>query len=80
MTNPSICAQCNATIKDPGGWRVWTTFCSPEHLVAWQDARTEEEIITQASGLEGDDVCQWCRSPLRSGYHESTCPVRHTKP
>lgn len=76
MTSANHCAQCGASLRDPGGRRVWTVFCSPEHALAWQEARTEKQIEAQASGLEGNDVCQWCRSPLRSGYHETGCPVR----
>ena len=77
MTNTNMCAHCHKWIgADPGGRRVWTVFCSPEHCRAWQDARTEAEIIKVASGLEGNDVCQWCRSALRSGWHDDRCPVR----
>ncbi len=76
MTSANHCAHCGDGVRDPGGFRVWTVFCSPEHCRAWQYARTEEQIVKVARGIEGNDVCQWCRSPLRSGYHDKGCPVR----
>ena len=79
MSNPRRCAYCGKGIKDPLGWRVWTTFCSAEHCHLWQLQRTEKQIMEVASGPDGNDVCQWCRSALRSGWHDDKCPVRRVK-
>jgi hypothetical protein len=73
------CQQCGKGVIVPvrDGDNVWTAFCSPEHAHQWQEARTEDEIIEQASSWGGrPDRCQWCACTLKSGYHDEGCPVR----
>ena len=56
---------------------IWTVFCTPEELWQWQKPRTEQQIIDETSGPGMPyNRCQWCRCTLKSGYHETGCPVR----
>lgn len=80
MLSTMWCHVCKKEIKvktrgDKDG--IWTVFCSPEEAYAWQNQRTEEEIIDETSGYKMPfDRCQWCSCTLKSGYHEEDCPVR----
>lgn len=68
------CPHCYEPVEalpDVNGRRL-INFCSPLHLTLWQDVRSEAEIIR----IFDRAGCPWCRSPLRSGYHEGGCPVR----
>ena len=60
---------------DSPGPDVWIAFCTPEHCATWQDRHTAQEISAMRA-VSGKDRCQWCSSPLVSGYHEEGCPVR----
>ena len=80
MTNTHMrCQQCGTAVqvrvRDGDG--VWTVFCSPEHAHAWQEPRSEDEIIAQTNGPGMPyDRCQWCACTLKSGWHGQECPVR----
>lgn len=79
QTYTDKCRQCGKAVRVEvrEGDGVWTVFCCPGHAYAWQDPRTEDEIIEQTSGWGMPyDRCQWCRCTLKSGYHADDCPVR----
>lgn len=74
------CHVCKKTILVDvrgDGDGIWTVFCTPEELLQWQKPRTEKQIIEETSGPGMPyDRCQWCGCTLKSGYHETGCPVR----
>ena len=54
-----------------------THFCSAKCLYEWQEPLTEDEIIRQTGGCYQPYArCQWCACTLKSGYHDTGCPVR----
>ena len=71
------CYVCKSSIEvaTREGDGVWTVFCSPKEAYEWQRPLTEDEIIAISGPGMPYDRCQWCHCTLKSGYHESNCPV-----